>query len=37
MKKQGSDSNPAPVLPALPEPLKDLQIKYTKVSAICVS
>ncbi|XP_010000931.1 PREDICTED: retinal dehydrogenase 1 isoform X2 [Chaetura pelagica] len=31
MKKQGSDSNPAPVLPALPEPLKDLKIKYTKI------
>ncbi|NXD14349.1 AL1A1 dehydrogenase, partial [Nothocercus nigrocapillus] len=31
MKKQGSDSNPAPVNPALPEPLKDLKIKYTKI------
>nr|XP_009509722.1 PREDICTED: retinal dehydrogenase 1 isoform X2 [Phalacrocorax carbo] len=31
MKKQGSDSNPAPVLPALPEPLKGLKIKYTKI------
>ncbi|NXE40598.1 AL1A1 dehydrogenase, partial [Ptilorrhoa leucosticta] len=31
MKKHGSDSNPAPVMPALPEPLKDLKIKYTKI------
>ncbi|NWS57362.1 AL1A1 dehydrogenase, partial [Chunga burmeisteri] len=31
MKKQGSDSSPAPVLPALPEPLRDLKIKYTKI------
>ncbi|XP_040395943.1 retinal dehydrogenase 1 [Cygnus olor] len=31
MKKQGSDSNPVPVLPVLPEPLKDLKIKYTKI------
>ncbi|XP_074787758.1 aldehyde dehydrogenase 1A1 isoform X3 [Athene noctua] len=31
MKKQGSDSKSAPVLPALPEPLKDLKIKYTKI------
>ncbi|XP_010137188.1 PREDICTED: retinal dehydrogenase 1 isoform X2 [Buceros rhinoceros silvestris] len=31
MKKQGSDSNTASVLPALPEPLKDLKIKYTKI------
>ncbi|XP_010009261.1 PREDICTED: retinal dehydrogenase 1 isoform X2 [Nestor notabilis] len=31
MKKQGSDSSSAPVLPALPEPIKDLKIKYTKI------
>ncbi|RMC17946.1 hypothetical protein DUI87_04820 [Hirundo rustica rustica] len=31
MKKQGSDGNPAPAMPALPEPLKDLKIKYTKI------
>lgn len=37
MKKQDSNRNPAPVLPALPEPLKDLKIKYTKVSSVCVS
>lgn len=37
MEKQRSDSNPAPVSPTVPEPLKDLKIKYTKVSSICVS
>lgn len=37
MKKQGSDSNPAPVFPALPEPIKDLKVKYTKVSSVYVS
>lgn len=37
MKKQGSDTNPAQAMPALPEPLKDLKIKYTKVSSTCFS
>ncbi|XP_059730190.1 aldehyde dehydrogenase 1A1-like [Haemorhous mexicanus] len=31
MKKQGSDGSPAPVMPPLPEPLKNLKIEYTKI------